>query len=99
MKQINNLSAEDNRIADPVWIPDKLEYYCKPKSMTLLLATEFKIVVQGFFSLPEFIIKATLPSIQCKCLAEVKDRLLWDVIVIGVSVRRLTTITLRKAVI
>ena len=60
---ISGLSPNENQILNLAWIPDKLKYYCKPKSNTLPAATEYNRLEQVDLCLPEFIIKTQLLSI------------------------------------
>ena len=56
-KHINSQKPSEANLKKPSYLFDRIEEYCKPKSNTLLAATELKRLEQGDISLPEFITK------------------------------------------
>ena len=64
-KHINSLKPSETNLKKPSFLFEKIEEYCKPKSNTLLAATELKRLEQGEMSLPKFITKTTLLVDSC----------------------------------
>ena len=56
-KHINSLKPSEANLKKPSYLFNRIEEYCKPKSNTLLAATELKRLEQEDMSLPEFITK------------------------------------------
>ena len=84
-KHINILKPSDANLKKPSYLFDRIEEYCKPKSNTLLAATELKRLEQGDMSLSEFITKTTLLVDSCAYPSQAGDRILRDAIVLGIK--------------
>ena len=84
-KHINSLKPSEANLKKPSFLFEKIEEYCKPKSNTLLAATELKQLEQGDMSLPKFITKTTLLADSCAYPSQARDRILRDAIVLGIK--------------
>ena len=84
-KHINSLKPSEANLKKPSFLFEKIEEYCKPKSNTLLAATELKRLEQGDISLQEFITRTTLLVDSCTYPSQARDRILRDAIVLGIK--------------
>ena len=84
-KHINSQKPSEANLKKPSHLFDRIEEYCKPKSNTLLAATELKRLEQGDMSLPEFITKTSLLVDSCAYPSQARDRILRDAIVLGIK--------------
>ena len=84
-KHINSLKPSRTNLKRPSYPFNRIEEYCKPKSNTLLAATELKRLEQGDMSLSEFITKTTLLVDSCAFPSQARNRILKDAIVLGIK--------------
>ena len=84
-KHINSSKPSEANLKKPSFLFEKIEEYCKPKSNTLLAATELKRLEQGDMNLQEFITKTTLLVDSCAYPPQARDRILRDAIVLGIK--------------
>ena len=84
-KHINSLKPSEANLKKPSYLFDRIEEYCKPKSNTLLAATELKRLEQGDMNVPEFITKTTLLVDSCANPSQARGRILRVAIVLGIK--------------